>query len=66
MKNYLTLLSLFTSPLLAAHTCSCQQKNYSFYIKVGSGISFSQSAGVFAPSPPWNTAIQGYDAKLGN
>ena len=33
---------------------------------MGSGISFSQSANVVAPSPPWNPAIQGYNSKLGN
>ncbi len=43
-----------------------QPLDYSFYIKVGSGISFSESANVFAPSPPWNPAIQGYNSKLGN
>lgn len=46
--------------------CYCQPKDYSFYIKIGSGISCSESAKVVAPSPPWNPAIQGYDSNLGN
>lgn len=37
-----------------------------FYIKVDSGISFSESAHVVAPSTTWLPAIQGYDSKLGN
>lgn len=41
-------------------------ENYAFYIKVGSGISSSQSADVAAPSTLWNPAAQGYDATLGN
>lgn len=40
--------------------------DYSFYIKVGSGVSCSQSANIIAIYPPWNPAIQGYNAKLGN
>ena len=35
-------------------------------IKVGSGISASQTANVVAVYPPWNEAVQGYNAKLGN
>lgn len=62
---------LFTFSLLAiiisgTATCCCQPQDYSFYIKVGSGISFSESANVCASYPPWSPAIQGYNSKLGN
>ncbi len=33
---------------------------------MGSGISFSETANVFAPSPTWNPAVQGYNSTLGN
>jgi len=46
--------------------CCCHPEDYSFYIKVGSGISFSESANVTAPFLTWNPAIQGYHSKLGN
>lgn len=46
--------------------CCCQPEDYSFYIKVGSGVSFSESANVFAPPLTWNPAVQGYNSKLGN
>lgn len=58
--------SLLGFCLLAIASCYSQSDDYSFYIKVGSGISFSESAGVIAPSPPWNEAEQGYNTKLGN
>lgn len=40
--------------------------DYAFYIKVGTGVSFSQSTDVVAPAPTWSPAIQGYQSKLGN
>jgi hypothetical protein len=43
-----------------------QFHDYDFYIKLGSGVSCSQSANVCAPNPPWNVAVQGYNAHLGN
>lgn len=68
MKRILTSLSLLAisvSSILNAKCC-CQPQDYSFYIKVGSGISFSESANVTAPPPTWNPAVQGYNSKLGN
>jgi opacity protein-like surface antigen len=75
MKCFLATLSLLTitlsgapkcKPVSAAPQCCSQPKDCSFYIKVGSGISFSESAKVIAPSSTWTPAIQGYNAKLGN
>jgi hypothetical protein len=56
---------IFTSLvfLCTAYANSC---DYSFYIKAGSGISFSQPINVIAPATTWNEAVQGYNAKLGN
>lgn len=65
MKLFLTALSLLGITVSGAAACTSPQ-DYSFYIKVGSGISFSESADIVAPSPPWNPAIQGYNSKLGN
>lgn len=66
MKNFLAPLSLLAITILGISKCYSQPDNYSFYIKVDSGISFSESANVVAPSPPWNPAVQGYNSKLGN
>lgn len=66
MKQFLVTLSLLTTIILGISTCHCQPLDYSFYIKVDSGISCSGSANVVAPYPPWDPAIQGYGAKLGN
>ncbi len=69
-KNFsvwvLATLSLLAITASGSAACCRHPQDYSFYIKVGSGISFSESAHVSAPSPPWNPAIQGYDSKLGN
>lgn len=37
-----------------------------FYLKVGSGASFSQKEKISAPSDFWDAAVQGYDSNLGN
>lgn len=66
MKLFLTILSLLAIPVLGTANCCCQPKDHSFYIKVGSGISFSESANVIAPAPAWNPAVQGYNSTLGN
>ena len=66
MKHFLPTLSLLAITVSGAAEYTSTPKDYSFYIKVGSGISFSDSADVNAPSPPWNPAIQGYDSTLGN
>lgn len=63
MKCFLATLSLLSINVAAIAECCC---DYSFYIKAGSGISFSESVNIKAPSPPWNTANQGYNAQLGN
>ncbi len=68
MKPILALLSLLTITIsgIVNAACNCHPKDYSFYIKLDSGISFSQSANVFAPPSTWNPAVQGYNSKLGN
>lgn len=68
MKQIFALLSLLTTFISSTihANCCCHPQDYSFYIKVGSGISFSESANVSAPPPTWNPAIQGYNSKLGN
>lgn len=65
MKRFfasLSLLAIAASGTLKADCC-CPN---SFYIKAGTGISFSQPANVFAPPSTWNPAVQGYDSRLGN
>lgn len=59
------LLAATVSGVVNANCC-CEPQDYSFYIKVGSGISFSESANVVAPSSTWSPAVQGYNSKLGN
>lgn len=69
MKHISALLSLLAmtfSAALHAECCYQPEKDYSFYIKVGSGISFSESVDVTAPPAAWNPAVQGYNAKIGN
>lgn len=68
MKRILALLFLlaFSIPGMMTANCCCYPKDYSFYIKVGSGISFSESAQVHAPPATWNPAVQGYNSQLGN
>jgi len=66
MKRFLVTLSLLAIIVSGTATWCSQSQDYSFYIKVGSGISCSESANVVAPNPPWDPAIQGYDSKLGN
>lgn len=66
MKS-LSAILIFLAAAVSGHAkCCCEPKDYSFYLKVGSGVSFAESAQVSAPSPPWNPAIQGYDSSLGN
>lgn len=65
MKHFLIVFSLANIVWNIA-ACCCQPQDYSFYIKVGSGISCSELANVVAPYPTWNPAIQGYNSKLGN
>ncbi len=68
MKRIFTSLSLLASTISGAVNAECcsEPLDYSFYIKVGSGISFSESAHVVAPPPTWNEAVQGYNATLGS
>lgn len=66
MKRFLATLSLLAVTVSGTANCCCEPQCNFFYIKVGSGISFSESANVVAPSPPWNPAVQGYNSKLGN
>lgn len=65
MKRFLTTLLACTIITANIAASCCQPRDYSFYIKANSGISFSESANICAPNPPWNPAVQGYNAKLG-
>ena len=38
----------------------------SFYFKVGSGVSISQTAQISAPPAVWNPALEGYNSRLGD
>lgn len=66
MKRFFIALILCTSFMVGMIDCSSEQQDYSFYIKVGSGVSCSELAHVVAVYPPWAQAVQGYDSKLGN
>lgn len=66
MRYVLATLSLWMLSLSAFAECCCESPDYAFYIKVDSGIAFAESAGVIAPNPPWNPALQGYNSGLGN
>lgn len=66
MKRFLGILSLLATMVSGTVTCGCQSDDYSFYIKVGSGVSCSESANVVAHFPPWSPALQGYNARLGH
>ena len=65
MKRFLGIIFLLVMITARVTQCCCEPLDYSFYIKVGSGVSCSESASVCAPFPPWNTAVQGYNARLG-
>jgi len=68
MKRILTslyLLAITLSGTLNAQCC-CQPEDYSFYIKVGTGVCVSSPANIVAPPLAWNPAVQGYNSKLGN
>ncbi len=66
MKRFLNIFFLLLIPGLSVINCYGEFTDYAFYTKLGSGISCSQTAQIVAPYPPWNPALQGYDAKLGN
>ena len=66
MNKFLATLFLLALGIEAHAKCCCQPKNYPFYIKIGTGVSCSQTAQIVAPSPPWNPALQGYHSSLGN
>jgi opacity protein-like surface antigen len=68
MKRILASLALLTISISGTIDAKCcyQPQDYSFYIKVGSGVSFSESANVFAPPLTWTPAVQGYNSKLGD
>lgn len=66
MKRFFVTLALLAIIVSATAQGNCQPQDYSFYIKVGSGVSCSESANIIAPYPPWNPAIQGYNCKLGH
>lgn len=68
MKHILASFSLLFTLVagVVQGKCCCLPQDYSFYLKVGSGISCSEPAHVSASSPPWNLAVQGYNSGLGN
>lgn len=66
MKRFLVILFLSVITILSSTLSYTQFHDYDFYIKLGSGVSCSQSGNVCAPNPPWNQAVQGYNAHLGN
>lgn len=61
----LSLLAITSSNTINAN-CSCQPRDYFFYIKIGTGISFAESADVVAPPSAWSPAVQGYNSTLGD
>ena len=66
MKRFLVPFFLLAITVSSSVQCCYEPEGYSFYIKVDSGVSVSESANIFAPSLPWNEAIQGYNSDLGN
>jgi opacity protein-like surface antigen len=66
MKHLLGRFSLLVIIISGVAQCGSGPQNYPFYIKIGSGVSISESVNVVASSPPWNPAIQGYNSTLGN
>lgn len=66
MKRFVVTLFLLAITISGTAQCCSQSDDYSFYLKIGSGISVSQLANVVAVYPPWTPAIQGYDSALGN
>ncbi len=73
MRNFLALFVLlaitsssFAKSKSEPNPCCVPDRDYSFYIKVGSGISCATPAHIVAHYPPWNPAIQGYDSGLGS
>jgi hypothetical protein len=69
MKSILASISFLTIAFMGnlyAECCCQPEEECSFYVKLGSGVSFSESAHVSAPFPTWNQAVQGYNSSLGN
>jgi opacity protein-like surface antigen len=66
MKIFVAKTYLLAGLMLMSVACYSTPEDYAFYLKVGSGISVSQSANVVAPYPPFAQAYQGYDASLGH
>lgn len=64
MKLIATIFFL-SATLIRAASADSQPFEYSFYARLGSGLSCSESANICAPYPPWNPAVQGYNAGLG-
>lgn len=65
LKNILLLVCILScSALNSLSSCEgdCEGK---FYLKLGSGVSFSQRLHVKALLPFWDTAQQGYNASVG-
>lgn len=65
MKRIVSLLVVIAIVPGVAIGC-CHDLDYSFYLKVDSGVSCSGCVNISAPNPPWSPAIQGYNATLGH
>ncbi len=66
MKRFLVLFFVAAISFMSdAQSCN-EAEDYSFYMKIDSGASLSQSANIVAVYPPWDEAVQGYDSNLGN
>jgi len=66
MKQLQGIFFLLISTVFTAGTSCSDFDDYSFYIKVGSGVSCSELANVAAFYPPWNESLQGYNTTIGN
>lgn len=69
MKQILISFSLFAIALSGttyADYCCEPEDDCSFYLKLGTGISFSEAAKISAPVSTWYPAVQGYNSRLGN
>lgn len=64
MNRFLVIAALLV--ITISTTCWSQCQDYSFYVKVGSGVSCSESADICAVYPPWSPAVEGYNATLGH
>ncbi len=66
IKNTIKLLCFGTSSIFAGTMANTDQFNTSLYFKLGSGGSYSMSAGIDNPNPVyWDASPQGYNGNIG-